>query len=106
MCKAGSVVPEPRQDPGAEHNAKSRLTAVDLSVRVPFKTRGQFRFQLGDLDGELAEDADRRRRRFAIGLRDERRRRQLRRPQLRLNLGGFLLQVALTASPSQEGNDL
>src|SRR2546428_2574910 len=49
MGKAGSVVAELRQNPGAEHDAKSGKTAVDLGVRVLLKTGAQFRLQAGQL---------------------------------------------------------
>src|SRR2546425_11133079 len=47
MGKAGSVVTELRQNPGAEDDAKSRKTAVDLGVRVLLKTGGQLFLQAG-----------------------------------------------------------
>jgi len=43
MSVPGSVVSELRQNPGAEHHAKSGKTAVDLGVRVFLKSRCELR---------------------------------------------------------------
>src|SRR3989442_7643913 len=106
MGEAGSVVAELRQNPGAEHDAKSGKTAVDLGVRVLLKTGSQLRLQAGELDIHSAQDADRRGHALAVGLADQGGWRQLRCTQLDLDRSRFFLDPTLAASPAQNGHEL
>jgi hypothetical protein len=106
MGKAGSVVAEFRQNPGAEDDAKSGKTAVDLGVRVLLKTGGQLRLQAGQLGIDVPQDADHRRNALAIGRADQRGRGQLRRTKLGLDRGGLFLQATFASSPAQNRHQL
>jgi len=52
MVEASRVIPEPGQHSGAEDNAESGKTAIELGVRVSFKTLRELGFQLGQLSVE------------------------------------------------------
>src|SRR5205807_6720506 len=106
MSEAGSVVAELGQNPGAEDDAKSGKTAVDLGVRVLLKTGGQLRLQAGKLIVEFPQDADRRRHALAIGLADQMGGLQLRRAELSLDRGGLFLHPTFASSPAQNGRQL
>jgi len=85
---AGRVVPELREDPGAEDGAESGKTGDDLGVRVSFKTLGELGLEPHDLVGETVDHHDELSHHLAIGLLEQRRSGQLRSLQRLQDLPG------------------
>ncbi len=70
------------------------------------KTGGQLRLQVGQFRIHFAQEADRRRDRLAIGLADQSRGGQLRRPELGLDRGRLFLHPTFASRPAQNGGQL